>query len=226
MDQRFQRTEMMLGKEAMERLNKSHVAIFGIGGVGGYVLEALVRSGVGKFTIIDNDVIDITNINRQIIALDNNIGKLKVDAAKERVISINPQVEVFTKPLFVNEDTINEIDFNQFDYVIDAIDFVKGKVAIIAKAKEFDKPIISSLGAGNKMNLMGFIIADINKTEVDPLAKAVRYRLRQLGINKVKVAYSKEQPVKSNYDVPMSNSFVPPAMGLLIASEVIKDLIK
>ncbi len=226
MDNRFQRTEMMLGKEAMERLNKSHVAIFGIGGVGGYALEALVRSGVGKFTIIDNDVVDITNINRQIIALDNNVGKLKVDVAKERAISINPQVEVFTKPLFINEDTINEIDFNQFDYVIDAIDFVKGKIAIICRAKEFDKPIISSMGAGNKMNPMGFIIADINKTEVDPLAKAVRTKLRKLGIKNVKVAFSKETPIESNFGVPSSNAFVPSAMGLLIASEVIRDLIK
>ena len=226
MDERFSRTALLVGEPAIEKLNKSHVAVFGIGGVGGHVVEALVRSGIGHITIVDNDVVALSNINRQIIATTDTIGRLKVDVMKERILSINPSCDVKTIKMFVTDDNINEIDFSNFDYVVDAIDSVKGKIAIIVKAKELDKPVISSMGAGNKMNPMGFIVSDINKTEVDPLAKAVRVKLRKLGINNVKVVYSRELPIDTNSDVPGSNAFVPSAAGLLIASEVIKHLIK
>ena len=226
MDQRFERTSLLLGETAIEKLSKCHVAVFGVGGVGGYVVEALVRSGVGSFTLVDNDVVSITNINRQIIATTDKIGRLKVDVMKERILSINPSAVVNVYPLFVKEDNLSSLPFESFDYVVDAIDTVKSKIAIIVKAKENNKPIISCMGAGNKMNPMGFVISDINKTEVDPLAKSVRVQLRKLGIKGVKVVYSKELPIKTDSNVPGSNAFVPSAAGLLIASEVIKDLLK
>lgn len=226
MDQRFERTSLLLGETAIEKLSKCHVAVFGVGGVGGYVVEALVRSGVGSFTLVDNDVVSITNINRQIIATTDTIGRLKVDVMKERILSINPSAVVNVYPLFVKEDNLSSLPFESFDYVVDAIDTVKSKIAIIVKVKENNKPIISSMGAGNKMNPMGFVVSDINKTEVDPLAKSVRVQLRKLGIKGVKVVYSKELPIKTDSNVPGSNAFVPSAAGLLIASEVIKDLLK
>ena len=226
MDQRFDRTSLLIGENAIEKLSKCHVAVFGIGGVGGYVVEALTRTGVGHLTLVDNDVVSISNINRQIIATNSSIGRLKVEVMKERVLDINPSIKVDTFSLFVDENNIGTFDFNSFDYVVDAIDSVKGKIAIIKATKEAGKPIISSMGAGNKMNPMGFIISDINKTEVDPLAKSVRLQLRKLGIKGVKVVYSKETPIKNDSKVPGSNAFVPSAAGLLIASEVIKDLIK
>ena len=226
MDQRFERTSLLLGETAIEKLSKCHVAVFGVGGVGGYVVEALVRSGVGSFTLVDNDVVSITNINRQIIATTDTIGRLKVDVMKERILSINPSAVVNVYPLFVKEDNLSSLPFESFDYVVDAIDTVKSKIAIIVKGKENNKPIISSMGAGNKMNPMGFVVSDINKTEVDPLAKSVRVQLRKLGIKGVKVVYSKELPIKTDSNVPGSNAFVPSAAGLLIASEVIKDLLK
>ena len=232
---RYARTEMLLGKEAMEKLNQAHVAVFGIGGVGGYVVEALARSGVGHLDIIDNDTVSITNINRQIIATHKTLGKYKVDVMKERILSINPNAKVETKNIFYLPETEEQFEFSKYDYVVDAVDTVKAKISLIVKCKETDTPIICSMGAGNKLNPMGFMICDISKTEVDPLAKTIRMELRKRNIKNVKVAYSKEEPLKPLKEIkdettgkviPGSNAFVPSAVGLLIASEVIKDLIK
>ena len=231
MDNRFSRTSLLLGEKAIDKLSQCHVAIFGVGGVGGYVAEALARSGVGEFTLIDGDVVSETNINRQIIALESTIGKDKVEVMKERILDINPHAVVNTKKMFFTSESAHEIDFNQFDYIVDAIDMVKSKLEIIQIADRLHKPIISSMGAGNKVNPMGFVVTDINKTEVDPLAKIIRFHLRKLGIKKLKVVYSKEQPLKVQQQeqgkfVPGSNAFVPSAAGLFIASEVVKELIK
>ena len=234
MEELFSRSELIYGKEAMDKLNKCHVAIFGVGGVGGYVVEALARTGVEHFTLIDNDTVALSNFNRQIIATKETLGKYKVDAMKERILSINDKAVIEVKKMFILPENIDEIDFSQFDYIVDAIDTVKAKLAIIAKANELNIPLISSMGAGNKLNPMGFIVTDINKTDTCPLAKKIRYELRQMGIKKLKVVYSKEQPVELKEQlfnenkklVPGSNAFVPSACGLLIASEVINDLIK
>ena len=234
MEELFSRSELIYGKEAMDKLNKCHVAIFGVGGVGGYVCEALARTGVGHFTLIDNDTVALSNFNRQIIATKETLGKYKVDVMKERILSINDKAVVEVKKMFVLPENIDEIDFSQFDYIVDAIDTVKAKLAIISKANELNIPMISSMGAGNKLNPMGFIVTDINKTDTCPLAKKIRYELRQMGIKKLKVVYSKEQPVElkeqlfneNKKPIPGSNAFVPSACGLLIASEVINDLIK
>ena len=234
MEELFSRSELIYGKEAMDKLNKCHAAIFGVGGVGGYVVEALARTGVGHFTLIDNDTVALSNFNRQIIATKETLGKYKVDVMKERILSINDKAVVKVEKMFVLPENIDEIDFSQFDYIVDAIDTVKAKLAIIAKANELNIPMISSMGAGNKLNPMGFIVTDINKTDTCPLAKKIRYELRQMGIKKLKVVYSKEQPVElkeqlfneNNKPIPGSNAFVPSACGLLIASEVINDLIK
>ena len=228
----FSRTSLIYGKEATEVLAKSHVAIFGIGGVGGYVAESLARTGVGELTFIDNDVIAVSNINRQIIATSENVGQYKVDEMKKRVLSINPNCKVNIYKTFVLDDTIGSINLDAVDYIVDAIDTVKGKLAIIKRANQLNIPIISSMGAGNKVNPMGFIVTHINKTEVDPLAKVIRRELREVGIKKLKVVYSKEQPLKpteslsndSKKEIPGSNAFVPSACGLLIASEVVRDL--
>ena len=234
MEELFSRSELIYGKEAMDKLNKCHVAIFGVGGVGGYVVEALARTGVGHFTLIDNDSVALSNFNRQIIATKETLGKYKVDVMKERILSINEDAVVEVKKMFVLPENIDEIDFSQFDYIVDAIDTVKAKLAIIAKANELNIPMISSMGAGNKLNPMGFIVTDINKTDTCPLAKKIRYELRHMGIKKLKVVYSKEQPIElkeqlfneNKKPIPGSNAFVPSACGLLIASEVINDLIK
>ena len=234
MEELFSRSELIYGKEAMDKLNKCHAAIFGVGGVGGYVVEALARTGVGHFTLIDNDTVALSNFNRQIIATKETLGKYKVDVMKERILSINDKAVVEVKKMFVLPENIDEINFSQFDYIVDAIDTIKAKLAIIAKANELNIPMISSMGAGNKLNPMGFIVTDINKTDTCPLAKKIRYELRQMGIKKLKVVYSKEQPVElkeqlfneNNKPIPGSNAFVPSACGLLIASEVINDLIK
>ncbi len=234
MEELFSRSELIYGKEAMDKLNKCHVAIFGVGGVGGYVCEALARTGVGHFTLIDNDTVALSNFNRQIIATKETLGKYKVDVMKERILSINDKAVVEVKKMFVLPENIDEIDFSQFDYIVDAIDTVKAKLAIISKANELNIPMISSMGAGNKLNPMGFIVTDINKTDTCPLAKKIRYELRQMGIKKLKVVYSKEQPVElkeqlfneNKKPIPGSNAFVPSACGLLIGSEVIKDLLK
>ena len=234
MEELFSRSELIYGKEAMDKLSKCHVAIFGVGGVGGYVAESLARTGIGKFTLIDNDTVNLSNFNRQIVANKETLGKCKVDAMKERILSINDKAVVEVKKMFVLPDNINEIDFNQFDYIVDAIDTVKAKLAIIKKANELNIPMISSMGAGNKLNPMGFVVADINKTEYDPLAKKIRFELRKLGIKKLKVVFSKERPIElkeqqfneNKKPIPGSNAFVPSACGLLIGSEVINDLLK
>ena len=234
MEELFSRSELIYGKEAMDKLSKCHVAIFGVGGVGGYVAESLARTGIGKFTLIDNDTVNLSNFNRQIVATKETLNKYKVDAMKERILSINDKAVVEVKKMFVLPENINEIDFNQFDYIVDAIDTVKAKLAIIKKANELNIPMISSMGAGNKLNPMGFVVADISKTEYDPLAKKIRLELRKLGIKKLKVVFSKERPVElkeqqfneNKKPIPGSNAFVPSACGLLIGSEVINDLLK
>lgn len=235
----FSRTELLLGSKAIEILKNAHVAIFGIGGVGGYVVEALVRSGIGHFTIIDNDKVSLSNCNRQIIATTKTVGLDKVDVMKERILSINPDAIVDTYKCFFLPETQDQFDFTHFDYVVDAIDTVSGKIAIILKAKEANVPVISSMGTGNKLNPMAFVVSDIYKTEMDPLAKVMRHELKKRHVKKLKVVYSKEKPIEplisedtkkeiahnSRRSVPGSNAFVPPAAGLLIASEVVQDLI-
>ena len=228
----FSRTELLLGSEAMEKLKNSTVAIFGIGGVGGYVCEALARSGVGKFVLIDSDTISITNINRQIIANINTVGKYKCDVMKDRILSINPNAIVEIHNKFFLPENQDEFDFSAYDYVIDAVDTVTAKIAIIVKAKEANVPIVSAMGAGNKLNPAMLEVSDIYKTKVDPLAKVMRIELKKRHINKLKVVYSKELPIKLNEsieesnkrEIPGSNAFVPTTMGLIIASEVVKDL--
>ena len=236
MAKQFNRTELLLGKENMEKLKKAHVLIFGIGGVGGYVVEALARSGIYHFTLVDNDVISETNINRQIIATLDNIGEDKVEVMKKRILSINKEAEVKIRKCFYLPDTASEFDFSKYDYVVDCVDTVSAKLSIIIEAKKNNVPIISAMGAGNKLNPAMLEVADISKTSVDPLAKVIRTELRKRGINHLKVVYSKEQPIKiddpnvelkekSQRPVPGSNAFVPSTMGLIMASEIIKDLI-
>lgn len=226
---------MLIGKDALEKLQKSRVAVFGVGGVGGYVVEALARAGVGNIDIIDNDTISVSNLNRQIIALTSTVGKNKVDVSKARLLDINPNIKVETYKCFFTRDT--EFDFSKYDYVVDAIDTVVGKLELITRAKSLNVPIICSMGTGNKMNPTMFEVADISKTSVCPLAKVIRQELKKRRIKKVKVVYSKEIPLKQivtdDMDVetkggriaPASNSFCPAVAGLIIASEVIKDLI-
>ena len=234
MEELFSRSELIYGKEAIDKLSKCHVAIFGLGGGGGYVAESLARTGIGKFTLIDNDIVNLSNFNRQIIATKETLNNYKVDAMKERILSINDKAVVEVKKIFVLPENIDEIDFKEFDYIVDAIDTVKAKLAIIKKANELNIPMISSMGAGNKLNPMGFVVADISKTEYDPLAKKIRLELRKLGIKKLKVVFSKERPVElkeqqfneNKKPIPGSNAFVPSACGLLIGSEVINDLLK
>ena len=245
----FSRTELLLGKDGIEKLASSRVAIFGIGGVGGYTVEALARSGIGTFDLIDDDKICITNINRQIYALRSTVGKYKVDVAKDRILDINPNAVVNTYKTFYTPETADEFDFSQYDYVVDAIDTVVGKLKIVEKAKEAKIPVISSMGAGNKMNPTLFEVTDIFKTSVCPLAKVMRQELKKRKIRKLKVVYSKEIPIKPNDDIeisckkhcvcppgtvrkctarrqiPGSNAFVPSVVGLIIAGEVVKDLI-
>lgn len=225
----FSRTELLIGKEGLEKLASSRVAVFGIGGVGGYTAEALVRSGIGEIDLIDNDKISITNINRQIYALTSTIGRDKVDVARERILDINPNVKVNTYKLFFTPET--EFDFSPYDYVVDAIDTVSGKIAIIEKSAGV--PVISSMGAGNKMNPQMFEVADIYKTSVCPLAKVMRQELKKRGIKSLKVVYSKENPIKPAQSteiaagkkrIPGSNAFTPSVAGLIIAAEVIKDI--
>lgn len=246
---RFSRTELLIGKKGIESLAHARVAIFGIGGVGGYVAEALARSGVGQFDLIDDDKICVTNINRQIYALTSTIGKYKVDVAKERILDINPDAVVNTYKMFYTPKNADDFNFSIYDYVVDAIDTVVGKLEIIERAKKAGVPVISSMGAGNKMNPAMFEVADISKTSVCPLAKVIRQELKKRRIRKVKVVYSKEIPIKPNNDIeisckkhcvcppgtvrkctvkhqiPGSNAFVPSTVGLIIASEVVKDLI-
>lgn len=235
MSNQFLRTEMLIGKEALEKLKNSRVAVFGVGGVGGYVVESLARAGVGNIDIIDNDTISVSNLNRQIIALNSTVGKNKVDVSKERLLDINPNIKVQTYKCFFTRDTV--FDFTKYDYVVDAIDTVVGKLELIVRSKSANVPIISSMGTGNKMNPTMFEVSDISKTSVCPLAKVIRQELKKRRIKKVKVVYSKEIPLKPivtddmNIETkggriaPASNSFCPAVAGLIIASEVIKDLI-
>ena len=230
----FSRTELLIGKNGLKKLSDSRVAVFGIGGVGGYVVEALIRSGLGKIDIIDNDTVALTNLNRQIIATQKTIGKFKVDVAEERILEINPDTKVTKHNLFFTPETADKIDFSQFDYVVDAIDTVIGKLEIIERAKKAGVPVISSMGAGNKMHPELFEIADISKTSVCPLAKVIRQELKKRRITKVKVVYSKELPIKpkstieevtNKRTIAGSNAFVPPTVGLIIAGEVIRYLV-
>lgn len=233
--EQFERTELLLGKEKLERLAKARVAIFGVGGVGGYVVEALVRSGVGALDLIDNDTVSLSNLNRQIIATRNTIGRLKTEVCKERVLSINPECKVTTHNCFYLPETKEQFDFSQYDYVVDAIDTVTGKISLVMQADESHTPIISSMGAGNKLNPAEFQVADIYHTSVCPLARVMRQELKKRGIKKLKVVYSQEKPIKPMKKeggdntgeklVPGSISFVPSVAGLIVASEVIKDLI-
>lgn len=236
--EQFSRTELLIGEEALEKLKYSRVAVFGVGGVGGYVVEALARSGVGALDLIDNDCVDISNINRQIIATMDTIGKPKVDVAKERVLKINPNMTVHTHQMFYLPETEDKFDFTEYDYVVDAIDTVSGKIALVMQAKEAGTPIICAMGAGNKLDPTAFEVTDIYKTTVCPLAKVMRRELKKRGIKKLKVVYSKEQPISpkktdqeefmksGKRQIPGSIAFVPSVVGLIIAGEVIKDLIK
>jgi tRNA A37 threonylcarbamoyladenosine dehydratase len=244
----FSRTELIFGKSAMEELRQSRIAVFGIGGVGGYAVEALARSGIGTLDLIDDDKICLTNINRQIFATHKTIGRYKVDVAKERIHEICPQIVVNTYKCFYVPETASQFDFSQFDYVIDAIDTITGKLELVMQAQTTEVPIISSMGAGNKTDPTAFQIADIYDTSVCPLARVMRRELKKRGVNQLKVVYSREPAMKpledmalscrsncicppetarkctKRRDIPGSNSFVPSVVGLIMASEVIKDL--
>lgn len=219
----YSRTEMMLGQDAVNRLKTSHVAVFGIGGVGGFVTEALARAGVGKITLIDSDRVSVSNINRQIIALRSTVGRYKTEVMKERIADINPECEVMAINEFYSEE--NPIDLDGFDYIADCIDSVKSKLHLITEAKKKDIQIISSMGAGNKLDPTRFKVADISKTHTDPLSKVMRTELRKRGVNHLKTVFSDEPPINpSGERTPGSLSFVPSAVGLIIAGEIIKDI--
>ena len=232
MNEQYSRTEMLIGTEGVKRLSSAKVAVFGVGGVGGYAVEALARAGVGYIDLIDSDKVALSNINRQIIATHKTVGQYKTEAARDRILSINPNCTVKCYNLFFDTESKDNFTFSNYDYVIDAIDSLGAKVELIATAKEAGVQIISAMGAGNKLDPTLFEVADISKTTVCPLARAVRVALRKRGINHLKVVYSKEEPVvKNNVDedgnrVPASISFVPSVMGLIIAGEVIKDIAK
>lgn len=244
----FSRTELLFGKEAMDKLAGSKVAVFGIGGVGGYVCEALVRSGVGAFDLIDDDKVCLTNLNRQIIATRSTVGKYKTDVMRDRMLDINPNVEVEVHKCFFLPENADDFPWDSYDYVVDAVDTVTAKIALVMKCKEKNIPIISSMGAGNKLDPTAFEVADIYKTSVCPLAKVMRRELKKRGVKKLKVVYSKEQPTRpiedmsiscrtncicppgaahkctERRDIPGSTAFVPSVVGLIIAGEVLKDL--
>ena len=236
MENQFSRTELLLGKENMEKLTAARACIFGIGGVGGYVAEALARSGIGHLELVDNDVVCLSNLNRQIIATHETVGRYKVDVMKERILSINPAAEVTVHKCFYLPETQAQFDFTKYDYVVDAIDTVSGKIALVLQAEESGTPVISSMGAGNKLDPAGFQVADIYQTSVCPLAKVMRRELKRRGVKKLKVVYSKELPVAVHNDeeslqssprrnIPGSIAFVPSVAGLIIAGEVVKDLV-
>ena len=233
----FSRTQLLIDPDGIDKLKNSRVAVFGIGGVGGYTVEALARSGVGALDLIDDDKVCLTNINRQIIATRKNIGKYKVDVAEERIHDINPDCVVRTYKTFYMPDTADQFDFSSYDYVVDAIDTVTAKIELVMQCQRMEIPIISSMGAGNKLDPTQFRVADIYKTQMDPLAKVMRRELKKRGVKKLKVVYSEEQPVKPAEPVtdtdtdstgrrstPGSTAFVPSVAGLIIAGEVIKDL--
>ncbi|MDY4839590.1 MAG: tRNA threonylcarbamoyladenosine dehydratase [Lachnospiraceae bacterium] len=244
----FSRTQLLLGAEAIEKFKNSRVAVFGIGGVGGFVVEGLVRSGIGAFDLIDDDKVCLTNLNRQIIATRKTVGKYKVDVMKERILEINPDAKVTTHKCFYLPDTAEEFDFSAYDYVVDAVDTVSAKIELVLRAKEANVPIISCMGAGNKLDPTRFEVTDIYKTSVCPLAKVMRRELKKRGVKKLKVVYSKEEPIKPSEDmaisckqncicppgaehkcterraIPGSVSFVPSVAGLIIAGEILKDI--
>jgi tRNA A37 threonylcarbamoyladenosine dehydratase len=244
----FTRTELLLGKEAMERLAGSRVAVFGIGGVGGHVCEALVRSGIGAFDLVDSDKVCMSNINRQIIATTKTVGQYKVDVMKERMLDINPYVVVNTHNCFFLPENASDFPFEEYDYVVDAIDTVTAKIELVLQCQKMGVPIISSMGAGNKLDGSAFRVADIYKTQIDPLARVMRRELKKRGVKKLKVVYSEETPLEPIVDmagaggdnggnsheaeipqpgrrsIPGSTAFVPSVAGLIIAGEVIKDL--
>lgn len=245
MNNAFSRTALLVGDEGMEKLKNAKVAVFGVGGVGGYVVEALARSGIGTLELIDNDRVSLTNINRQIIAAHSTIGRYKVDVAKERILDINPAAAVNTHQTFFLPETASEFNFYDYDYVVDAIDTVAGKIALVMGAHRTNTPIISSMGAGNKLDAASFMVADIYETSVCPLAKVMRRELKKRGIDKLKVVYSREKPLtpQSDTDVmneindvnendtsvrkrqtPGSVSFVPSVAGLILAGEVIREI--
>ena len=231
MQEQLSRTEMLIGSDGLEKLKHARVAVFGIGGVGGYVVEALARSGVGAFDLIDSDTVALSNLNRQIIATRDTIGKYKTEVMRDRIHSICPDTEVEVHNCFYLPETRDEFDFSKYDYVVDAVDTVTAKIDLIMRAKEAGVPIISSMGAGNKMNPAMFEVADIHKTSVCPLAKVMRRELKKRGVDHLKVVYSKEEPktdgeTQDGKPVPASIAFVPPVAGLILAGEVIKDLIK
>ena len=239
----FSRTQLMFGKENIEKLHNSHVAIFGIGGVGGYAVEALVRSGIGKITLVDDDKVCLTNLNRQLYATLSTVGKYKVDVAKDRILDIYKKAEVNTFKTFYTPETKDTFDFSQYDYVVDAIDTIVGKLSIVEECYKSNTPVISSMGAGNKVNPTMFEVDDIHNTSVCPLARVMRQQLKKRKIPKLKVVYSKEKPLRPLEDmsansktnsicphkftkaIPSSNAFVPSVVGLIIAGEVIKDII-
>ncbi len=229
----FTRTEALIGDTNIEKLKNSRIAIFGLGGVGGFAAEALVRSGIGTVDIIDNDTVDITNLNRQIIATHSTIGLEKTDVFEKRLLEINPNLKINKYNLFFGNETSEKFNFSQYDYIVDAIDTVSSKIELILKANECNTPIISSMGTGNKLNPTELEVSDIYKTSVCPLARVMRYELKKRGIKKLKVVYSKEEPIKpkiteefSGRHIPASAPFVPACAGLIIASEIVKDIIK
>ncbi len=234
MKEQFIRTRLLLGDEGLERLKNARVAVFGVGGVGGFVVEALVRSGIGAIDLIDSDTVDISNLNRQIIATHSSLGRLKTEVMRERIADINPDCQVVVHNCFYLPETEKQFDFKEYDYVVDAIDTVTGKISLVMKAQEAGTPIMCSMGAGNKLNPVQFEIADIYQTSVCPLARVMRQELKKRGVKKLKVVYSKERPVEHKFKLenkenpskatPGSIAFTPSVAGLLIASEVVKDL--
>ncbi len=229
---RFERTELMLGMDAMEKLKNARVAVFGIGGVGGYAVEALVRSGIGEIDLIDIDTVSKSNINRQIIATDKTVGKYKTECAKERALEINPKIKVTTHNVFYSSETKDLFDLSCYDYIVDAIDSVAAKTELICEAYKVGVPVISSMGAGNKLDPTLFRVSDIYKTKVCPLARVMRKELKARGVQNLKVVYSEEEPLnrvvpddKSRH-APASIAFVPSVVGLIMAGEVIKDIIR
>lgn len=230
-ENQFERTALLLGKASVERLARKRVAVFGVGGVGGFVCEGLVRAGIGAIDIVDKDTVALSNLNRQLIALHSTVGKNKVDVLEERLKDINKNLIIKKYKCFFLPETSETFDFREYDYVVDAIDTVTGKIELILKAKEAGVPIISAMGAGNKLDPTAFQVSDIYKTSVCPLARVMRRELKKRGVEKLKVVYSKEEPIKPQFEegeevVPGSVSFVPPALGLIIAGEIVKDLIR
>ena len=230
-ENQFERTALLLGKASVERLARKRVAVFGVGGVGGFVCEGLVRAGIGAIDIVDKDIVALSNINRQLISLHSTVGKNKVDVLEERLKDINKDLIIKKYKCFFLPETSDTFDFREYDYVVDAIDTVTGKIELILKAKEAGVPIISAMGAGNKLDPTAFQVSDIYKTSVCPLARVMRRELKKRGVEKLKVVYSKEEPIKPQFEegeevVPGSVSFVPPALGLIIAGEIVKDLIR